>query len=325
LRAIKAKVPDHLRALSVLAASTWGVDLHMARQVYTAVVRPAIVYGAPIWHTPSPMPGQPQGLATKLATIQNQALRRVTGAYKATPTRRLELEALIPPLHLYIDSITARYQERTRDTQARQELREACDKVAKRLRRAPRRGAPRRKAYEKSPNELRDLWIEDKWNRTTPMTEAKEKLVRKGDLALWRKWEELVAAEPTRSYYGVDSVLHPKGLERHKGLRKAESSILVQMRTGVLGLGTTLSRLQVPGGTEWCACGQGRETIEHFLIWCRLHNRIAIRRVLGDRPMWRRELLGDPELAKDVARWAIKTRRFGQFGLAESLLYSTEG
>jgi hypothetical protein len=325
LRAIKAKIPDHLRALSVLAASTWGVDLHAARLVYKAVVRPALAYGAPIWHTPSPKPDRPQGIAPKLATIQNQALRKVTGAYKATPTRRLELEAMVPPIHLYMDSILARHQENTKDTPVRQEVREACDKIVDRLRNTRRRGAPRSKAYQPTPHELGDLWIRDEWKKATPTEGDDERGIRKKDLELWRKWRELAAMEPTRGYYGVDSALHPKGLDRHKGLRKAESSMLIQMRTGVLGLGTTLSRLRVPGETEQCACGQGRETIEHFLIWCRRHDRIAIRRVLGDQPMRRQEMLEKPELVKEVARWAIKTKRFAQFSLAESLLYSSEG
>jgi hypothetical protein len=79
----------------------------------------------------------------------------------------------------------------------------------------------------------------------------------------------LIAVEPTQSYYGTELVLHPKGLDRHKGLKKAKSSILIQMRTGVVDLGTTLSRLRVPGETEQCAYGQGHETVKHFLVWCR--------------------------------------------------------
>jgi hypothetical protein len=143
-----------------------------------AVIRPAIVYSAPIWHKPSLTSAHPQGLATKLATIQNQALRRVTEAYKATPMRSLEVEALVPPIHLYMDSITVRHREDTKDTPTRQKTKEACDKITRRLRQTPRRGAPRRRAYEPTPKELLDQWIKDKWEETAPLEASKERLIQ---------------------------------------------------------------------------------------------------------------------------------------------------
>ena len=37
-----------LRALTCPAGSVWGCDLQRARQLYTAVVRPTLVFGAAI-------------------------------------------------------------------------------------------------------------------------------------------------------------------------------------------------------------------------------------------------------------------------------------
>lgn len=47
-----AKMASQSLALTKIATSTWGATLNKARQVYTAVVRPAMSYGAAILHTP---------------------------------------------------------------------------------------------------------------------------------------------------------------------------------------------------------------------------------------------------------------------------------
>ena len=58
-------------------------------------------------------------------------------------------------------------------------------------------------------------------------------------------------------------------LKRHEGLSKARSSLLVQARTGDIGLREFLFRRKVPGvATPLCQCGQGRETVEHLAVWC---------------------------------------------------------
>src|SRR4029077_1982598 len=58
-------------------------------------------------------------------------------------------------------------------------------------------------------------------------------------------------------------------LKLHKGLRKAESSLLVQMRTGKIGLRAFLFERQVPDiASPICVCGDGRETATHVAAYC---------------------------------------------------------
>ena len=83
-----------------------------ARQVYQAVVRPAMAYGAPAWHQPTKAGRKPKGLAAKLQAEQNKGLRVVLGAFKATSTRRLKVEAYVPPIDLWLNGRIARYQAR---------------------------------------------------------------------------------------------------------------------------------------------------------------------------------------------------------------------
>src|SRR3982074_3898507 len=102
LREAKKKATSQIGALVRTTASTWGASFLRVRQVYSAVIRPAMAYGAAAWHTPAKGPnGNVQGVAAKLERIQNKCLRVVAGAYRATPIRSLEVETCTPPLDLY--------------------------------------------------------------------------------------------------------------------------------------------------------------------------------------------------------------------------------
>ena len=72
--------------------------MEKAQHIYLAVIQLAISYGAALWHNPKEK--AQRGLAGKLAKHQNQGLRQVLGAFKATPIRQLETEAYVPPLDL---------------------------------------------------------------------------------------------------------------------------------------------------------------------------------------------------------------------------------
>jgi hypothetical protein len=58
-------------------------------------------------------------------------------------------------------------------------------------------------------------------------------------------------------------------LKLHAGLRKAESSILVQARTGRIGLAKFLYNRKVPGIlSAQCRCRNGEETPRHIALYC---------------------------------------------------------
>ena len=96
-------------ALQRTTASTWGATMLKARQVYQAVVRLAMVYRALAWHQPTKVGRKPKGLAVKLQAEQNKGLQAVLGAFKATSTRRLETEAYVPLIDLWLNRCIARY------------------------------------------------------------------------------------------------------------------------------------------------------------------------------------------------------------------------
>ena len=74
VREIHKKMVLQKRGLQQVAASTWGATFRHSRQIYNSVVRPAISFGAAVWHTPSKQPDKPRGVVRKLEKIQNECL-----------------------------------------------------------------------------------------------------------------------------------------------------------------------------------------------------------------------------------------------------------
>ena len=66
-REVQRKASAQTGALTRITASTWGASFCRARQVYSAVVRPALVYGAGTWHTPGTVIAK--GLAARLQPV----------------------------------------------------------------------------------------------------------------------------------------------------------------------------------------------------------------------------------------------------------------
>jgi hypothetical protein len=78
--------------------------------------------------------------ATKLQKYQNSGLQQVLGAFKATPIRQLETEAYVPPLDLWLNGSTTRFQARLERTGLARQIRDACAAIQTRLWARRRRG-----------------------------------------------------------------------------------------------------------------------------------------------------------------------------------------
>jgi len=83
----------------------------------------------------------------------------------------------------------------------------------------------------------------------------------------------------------------PKALGLHAGLWKAESSALVQFRTGCTGLAHFLHKARVPEFVSGaCSCESGLETPRHMLVYCQKESvrREELQRASGGRLDFRR-------------------------------------
>ncbi len=269
-REVQRKASAQTGALTRIAASTWGASFTRARQVYSAVVRPALAYGAGVWHTPGR--DAARGLAAKLQPIQNRCLRVVAGAYKATPVRALETETYTPPLDLYLDGRLAAFRSRLADSQVGQSIQEAYKVIQRRLRN--KKG--RRRGYRPNPGLLKNEWAKNRLSDLGKTTESKRVIE-----AWTRRWQTSIKPDIW------DRVLRPpdpKVLKLHSGLRKAESSALVQFRTGCTGLAYFLHKARVPGVESGLySCENSFETPRHMLIHCEKEQaqRDELRRIGG--------------------------------------------
>ena len=106
---LTARAVGQKRALECLAGSTWGATFAKCRTVYSMVIRPMLTFVAPIWYYPRGMKGFSRKPAERLAKIQNECLRKVTGAYRATPIPVLEAEASVAPLEYQLDKLVLQY------------------------------------------------------------------------------------------------------------------------------------------------------------------------------------------------------------------------
>jgi hypothetical protein len=97
--------------------------------------------------------------------------------------------------------------------------------------------------------------------------------------------------------------------------------MLVQVRTGRIGLAKFLYEQNVPGiDTAQCRCRAGEETACHTTLYCteEAERRQGLRmngRLNCGRP------IGTANGAKQLAEWMIHSGRLGQFSLARALLY----
>jgi len=278
--AVEKKLKTQDFALSRIAAKTWGPGLVRAREVYTKCIRSAIAYGAASFHVPTQPEDKPKGITERLYKAQNRSLRIVAGAYKATPIRSLETETWVPPLDLYLNKRLADFEARLATPLQGPSatgvpkttgsiILQACNKLARRFKVRRRRG--RRAQYPQAPTEI------EKATATVSTWAAQGNTTDQALELSWKaRWHQTYTS--TRRQLRGSTAPPPadeqplfsdKVLRLHEGLTKAQSSLLVQARTGAIGLRDFLFKVKarrVP--TPYCGCGTGRETVEHLVVWC---------------------------------------------------------
>ena len=274
LKKLEQKLERQCRALTRIAASTWGCSLTRAREIYTKVIRSVIAYGAPAYHVPTEPGGNPQGCARNLAKHQSACLRTMLGAYKATPIRQLETEAAVPPLDLYLNYRLANFERRLKASGKAEVIRRASAKVVSLIRRRRTRGGRQRTHQFRQPDEETQLWL-GRWAGVEPeRKQLLERLATEWERRWRRPWHDtgphrflgdIQAADCEVRFSGTNS------LKRHSELPKYVSSAMTQLRTGRVGLRAFLFLRRVPSVmTPIYHCGQGPETVFHLILHCNI-------------------------------------------------------
>lgn len=114
-----------------------------------------------------------------------------------------------------------------------------------------------------------------------------------------------------------------------KGLRKATTSVLIQLRTGIVGLAEYLYKIKKKDSPR-CQCDMGNQSVRHILLECQLleeqrHEMInelfeaGVSTTLGEMRM-----LKESKAAPIVAKFMITTGLLGQFQLVDSVATGRE-
>jgi hypothetical protein len=324
LKGVQQKLETQRLALTRLAAASWGFSLARAREVYTKVIRSAIAYGATAFHKVTEPGGKAVGITGNLRTEQSQCLRTVAGAYRATPVRALETETFVPPLDLYLNGRVAQFERRIEESGMGQLIRDSCASIARKLRNR-RRHYTMPQAHNNETTERIKRWL------ATDAVNADRKIIQTTIAKEWKeRWQREVdksrARHRGRAGEPADEPPTNERLKLHDGLHKAESSLLVQMRTGKIGLRAFLFERRVPDVmTPVCVCGDGRETARHVAAYCQLEE--ATRRELPFAMRTHRDFeaaVRDPTRAAYLTRWFMRRQRLGGYRVALQIADSEE-
>ena len=106
IRLTAAKATTQMAAVTRLAKSTWGASFTRARQIYAAIVRPAMAYGSPIWFDAEDVREGRNKAIYPLQVVQNRCLRAIAGAYRSTNVAELEHETSIKPLDICLERMS---------------------------------------------------------------------------------------------------------------------------------------------------------------------------------------------------------------------------
>ena len=279
-------------------------------------IRSAIAYSTGALHNP-----QKPTLAKKLAPIQNRCLRKITGAYKDTPVENLEIEAFCPPLDLYFNKRVADFEDRLDRTGMRQQINTACAAIATALRkRRPRSRTINEPGHRQWAQAWTQKWCPlDENRREKPSTTA----LKKAWENRWKTGQRRLQADPRARASDLTpaEAFDKRGLLKlHGGLNKAQSSALVQARTGKIGLRAYLFHRYVPQvDSDRCPCGLGPQTPEHLFADCEDQKSASLRALGLSTVADVRKSLNSPRTAPRMARLLLKSGWLPEFRVAEDI------
>ena len=98
LAANKSKALKRIGALSGLSGSVWGARLPRMRQMLQPVVIPQLTYACSVWYTPHGEQKHNKSYLKQLISVQYQAARAITEAYRATSSPALDIETYTLPI-----------------------------------------------------------------------------------------------------------------------------------------------------------------------------------------------------------------------------------
>ena len=144
------------------------------------------------------------------------------------------------------------------------------------------------------------------------MNAARNAIIKKHVNQEWKNtW--LTSNENTRKLRNIHNRPNTvNGAKLYQTIRKRKHvTWAARLRTGHCLLNARLHRIGI-APDPMCECGEGKETVEHYLLMCGKYDRerYILRRKAGIEGMRMGKLLGDPELIKHTIEFMEDTGRF---------------
>ena len=309
VRSTATKAMAQMSAVTRLTQSTWGASFARARQIYAAVVRPAMSYGAEVWYDPNDTRVGRNKLVYPLQVIQNKCLRTITGAYKTTNIQVLEHEASIEPFDLHLERLAVSHALRSKDTGGSHTVMKACDDIKSQ--------AARRLRVQLTKPQSRAERLRGGSNGTPNSAKTATKIEMR---AAWRhRWEQY--RDRARGLHTIAPVANRAEWDAnqyriHEGLRKAESTVATLLRTEHIGLNDYLHGRRVPDcPTPVCDCGWPRQTVKHIVLFCPRFARDRDKMIKEAGTSDLTTLLSSPRGIRAAAKWFLWQDILTQFSL----------
>ena len=143
-----------------------------------------------------------------------------------------------------------------------------------------------------------------------PLRSARVQSIKAASKAQWLKnW-----SNNTKTSHALRHIMRRPGAKAgtklyNAILNKRAVATLTRLRTGHCGLSYYLHRFHLTE-TPYCKCGNGKETVEHYLLECRLYaeQRKELRKKVGAGRMRIEKLLGFPKLLKHTLEFVASTK-----------------
>ncbi|KAF3808262.1 hypothetical protein GCG54_00006881 [Colletotrichum gloeosporioides] len=342
---IEEKVRKKLNQLKRMSTSVSGPNLLHMRQLYLSTIRPIISYACPAWfmlgNDSSTTYNFRQPYIHRLDNLQNECLVTVAGAYKKAPTVPLHKELHVDPIAVYLQRVAMSHRARniftddydlinTTSFPFKREMtflkshpykidydhaRELVEEAEQQLRES-KPGLADATLIDMDPRKRSQVVNRYIREQATLLSEH-----------LWKAYRDRPRPSRTVAYGLRGRPVAAEGkwgafnLKRFKGLSRAQSSILIQCRTGYIGLKAFLHPKNL-ADTDMCSCGQDEHTVEHLIFDC--PSLASARRNL---PIWKwrisryhahtrqRRSLDDllTDFSRAVSTWAIHHFGLDQF------------
>ncbi|RKF79934.1 hypothetical protein GcM3_050030 [Golovinomyces cichoracearum] len=284
-------------ALSRITLSVWGPSLRKSRLIYSAVVRPKMLYGSQISGFRNDGGIMSNNMVNKFSVVQNKCLRKITGGYKRTPISLLERKADVVPIDIYIRSNAMINSKNTEDKpvtskidpkmeELRRHFHRACTKQHKPRPKTPmesiRTDATKIQSENRNGNQCKSQTIFRRWANTQ-----------------WHHRWIINRKNSTATTWMTPWKMSP--LKLYDGLKKYEATALMLLRS------------EIPGINRQCTCGEHSQTVKHILLYCPEHTAIRAQMISKAKTSLYDQLLATKRSCCAAAKILIKSHRLHQF------------